>query len=197
MIKENKRYIMGNSKDTIMLEFINVFSNSIKVEFLMTEAVKLYKFIPHSLMPINYEYHEEVFEELKKNEYFRERWWLFENFFADSSKYNVPVITFEDVTKIYEKVVFVDIRSLQEYENIRIKDSCFLSLEKNKYYDATMNLIENGKGSKFFVLVNNRGADYKEKVMFLLNKKVKFVCILIGGIDVVFIDEPNMINIKK
>lgn len=188
---------MGNTKDSIMLEFISEFSNSIKIETLMHEALKLYKFIPHSLMPINYDYHEEVFEELKKNEYFRDRWWLFENYFADNIRYNVPVITFEDVTKIFEKVVFVDIRSLQEYENIRIKDSCFLSLEKNKYFDATMNLIENSKGSKLFVLVNNKGSDYKEKVMFLLNKKVKFVCILIGGIDVVFIDEPNLINIRK
>lgn len=188
---------MGNTKDTIMLEFINEFSTSIKVELLMSEALKLYKFIPHSLMPIYYEYHEEVFEELKKNEYFRDRWWLFENYFSDNLLYCVPVITFEDVTKIFEKVVFVDIRSLQEYENIRIKDSVFLSLEKNKYFDSTMNLIENCKGNKFFVLVNNKGADYKEKVMFLLSKKVKFVCILIGGIDVVFLDEPNLINIKK
>lgn len=180
-----------------MLEFINEFSNSIKVDFLMSEALKLYKFIPHSLMPINYEYHEEVFEELKKNEYFRDRWWLFENYYADNNLYNVPVISFEDVTKIFDKVLFVDIRSLQEYENIRIKDSCFLSLEKNKYFDTTISLIESCKGNKLFVLVNNKGADYKEKIMFLLNKKVKFVCILIGGIDVVFIDEPNLINIKK
>jgi len=179
-----------------MLEF-NEFSNSIKVETLMNEALKLYKFIPHSLIPINYEYHEDVFEELKNNEYFKDRWWEFENFFTDNSKYNVPVITFEDITKIYEKVIFIDIRNLQEYENIRVKDSIFLSLEKNKYFDSTLNFVEKNKGNKFFVIIHNKGGDYKEKIMYLLNKKVKFICILQGGIDVIFIDEPNLIVTKK
>lgn len=178
------------------MEF-NEFSNSIKVEALMNDVIKLYKFIPHSLLPINYEYHEEIFEELKNNEYFKDRWWEFENFFKLNSEYIVPVITFEDVMKIFDKVVFLDIRIIQEYENLKVKDSYFLSLERNKFYDSTLNVIEKNKGNKFFVLVGSKGGHYKDKVTFLLNKNVKFICILQGGIDVVFIDEPNLIITKK
>ena len=196
IIKENKRSIIGNSKETIMLEF-NEFSNSIKVDLLMNEVIKLYKFIPHSLLPINYSYHEELFHELRNTEFFKDRWWEFENFFKDNTEYNVPVITFEDVTKIYDKVLFIDIRLIQEFEYIRVKDSYFLSLNKNKYFDNTLNLIEKNNGNKFIVLINNKGANYKDKIMFLLSMKIKFVCILQGGIDVVFIDEPNLILTKK
>ncbi len=179
-----------------MLEF-NEFSNSIKVEVLMNEALRLYKLIPHSLLPINYEYHEDVFEELKNNEYFKDRWWEFENYFLDNTKYNVPVITFEDVTKIFDKVIFIDIRHIQEFKNIKVKDSYFLSLEKNEYFESTLNIIEKNKGNKFFVLINNKGGDFKEKVLYLLIKNIRFVCILQGGIDVIFIDEPNLIVTKR
>jgi hypothetical protein len=196
IIKENKRYIMINTKESIMMEF-NEFSNCIKIDNLVNDVIRLYRLIPHSLLPINYEYHEDVFEELKNNEYFKDRWWEFENFYNDNKEYNVPVINFEDVMKIYEKVIFIDLRPIQEYENIKVKDSLFFSLEKNKYFDNTINTIEKNKGSKFFVILNNKGGRYKESVMYLLNKKINLICILQGGIDVIFLEEPNLIVTKK
>ena len=187
---------MINTKESIMIEF-NEFSNCIKIDNLVNDVIRLYRLIPHSLLPINYEFHEDVFEELKNNEYFKDRWWEFENFFKDNLEYNVPVITFEDLMKIYDKVIFIDLRLMQEYENIKVKDSLYFSLEKNKYFDGTISNIEKHKGNKFFVLLNNKNGRYKESVMYLLNKNVKSLCILQGGIDVIFLEEPNLIVTKK
>ena len=99
--------------------------------------------------------------------------------------------------KNYEKVIFVDLRLLQEYEYIKVKDSLYFSMDRNKYFDSTLASIEKNKGNKFFVLLHNKGGRYRESVMYLLNKKVKSLCILKGGIDVIYIEEPNLILMKK
>lgn len=193
MLKDNRSYILSNSKETIIKD-LNEFSDFVKIENFISDVIKFYKFIPQCLLPISHEFNEEVFAELKNNEFFKNRWWDFQNFFTED--YTVPIITLEDLIKIYDRVLFVDIRMQMEYENIRVKDSLHLSLTKNKYQEVCLTTLEKNNGSKIVVLIGSKSYNYKEYVDFLIARKIKYIVILQGGIDVVYMDEASLIYKK-
>jgi hypothetical protein len=191
ILKENKHYIMANSKETLMKEF-NEISDFVKMDNIVSDIIKLYKSIPFSFLPIDFDYNEDILNELKNNEFFKNRWWEFENYNVD--KYIVPIIHMDDILKYYDRILFVDIRTQQEYELQRVKDSLYLnSVGKNKYYDNTIQQLEKVNGSKIITLIGKNNTDYSASIQHLLQRKIKFISILQGGIDIVQLDEPNLI----
>lgn len=194
IFQENKSYIMSNPKENIIRD-LNEISVYVKIDTMITEVLRYYKLIPINLFPVSYEFNEEVFSELKKNEYFKNRWWDFENFYTDA--YKVPIITVEDTIKFFDRVIFVDIRLQLEYENLRVKDSFHLSLGKGgKYQENCLKNIDQINGNKIVVLVGSKESKYEEYVTFLLHRKIKFVTILHGGIDIIYLDEISLIHKK-
>lgn len=193
ILKENKSYIMLSSKETIMRDF-NEISDFASIDGLIADVLKIYRFIPQSLIPFNHEFKEEELIELKNNEYFKNRWWEFENF--NTEVINVPVISMDDCIKVYDKIIFVDIRLQQEYDNIRVKDSLLFKNSRGKINDACVNAVEKSNGTKIVVIIGNRNSDYKEPIQTLMFKKIKMITILQGGIDVVYTDEPSLIYTK-
>jgi hypothetical protein len=184
---------MANTNETITKE-LNEISDFVKVDPIINDTIKMYKFIPMNMLPITYEYSEDVVAELKNNEFFKNRWWEFENYYTE--KFKVPIIQMDDVLKYYDKILFIDIRTQQEYESLKIKDSLYLGLQKNKYQDVTNNSLDKHNSNKFIVLIGNKNSTYIDHISHLLNKKIKFVCILQGGIDILELEEPNLL-IKK
>jgi hypothetical protein len=194
IFKENKSYIMSNPKENIIRD-LNEISDYVKIDSMISEVIKYYKLIPINLLPVSYEFNEEVFAELKNNDYFKNRWWEFENFYTEA--YTVPIITVEDTIKFFDKVLFVDIRLQLEYENLRVKDSYHLTLGKGgKYQENCLKNIDQNNGNKIVVLVGSKASKYGEYVTFLLNRKIKFVTILQGGIDIIYLDEISLIHKK-
>jgi hypothetical protein len=194
IFKENKSYIMSNPKENIIRD-LNEISDYVKIDSMISEVIKYYKLIPINLLPVSYEFNEEVFAELKNNDYFKNRWWEFENFYTET--YTLPIITVEDTIKFFDKVLFVDIRLQLEYENLRVKDSYHLTLGKGgKYQENCLKNIDQNNGNKIVVLVGSKASKYGEYVTFLLNRKIKFVTILQGGIDIIYLDEISLIHKK-
>jgi hypothetical protein len=187
---ENKSYILNSDKETILKD-LGEISDCVEIESYINGVINFYKFIPQSLIPISFEFNEEILKELKQNEFFKNRWWDFENFYTEI--YTVPIINLEDAIKFFDKITFLDIRLQQEYEMLRIKDSIHLGLNKNKYFDSTMLNLEKNNGLKIVVIVGNKNSKYGDYTNFLLNKNIKFVVILQGGIDVVYVDEFSLI----
>jgi hypothetical protein len=174
-----------------MKEF-NEMSDFVKMDNIVSDIIKLHKFIPSSFLPIDHEYNEEVLNELKNNDFFKDRWWEFENYYTD--KYTVPIIHMEDILKYYDRLLFVDVRTQQEYELLRIKDSLYLnSIGKNKYYDSCIQQLEKVNGNKIIVLIGKNNTDFNTAIAHLLQKKIKYLSILQGGIDIIQLDEPNLI----
>lgn len=193
ILKENKTYIMTNTKETIIKDFSEI-CDFIKIDLIIIEVLKIYKSIPHSLLPISNEYNEETLKELKQSEYFKNRWWDLENF--NINKYIVPIISLHDILMIYDRIIFVDIRLQQEYDNLKVTNSLHLSLTKNKYYDNCISQLEKNNGSKIIVLIGNKNSNFKDCIYHLLKKKIKLITILQGGIDVIYVDEYSLI-VKK
>jgi hypothetical protein len=174
------------------LKELNEISDFVKMDNLVSEVLKIYKFIPYNFLPIDFEYDEAIFNDLRNNEYLKNRWWDFENHYTD--KYQVPIIYMEDILKYYDKILFIDIRSQHEYELLRVKESLYLNIVgKNKYFDNTSQTLEKANGNKIICLIGKNNTEYNPIIQYLLNKKIKYLSILIGGVDIVQMDEPNLI----
>jgi len=68
-----------------------------------------------------------------------------------------------------------------------------------KKLDAFIKLIttEVNGIQKIIVLVGDKSSNYSDIVSLLLQKRVKYLTILQGGVDIVNVDEPSYIIKKK
>jgi hypothetical protein len=168
---------------------LKTFMKDINVKQLCIDSIELYKKTPHSFIPMFHDFNPTVIEDLKKNEYFKNRWWDLCDFYTDDIK--VPVLTLEDAVKNYENIIFIDIR--QENNNInniltpKIKDAL---IYKN---DTELDKHIENFNNKIILLVGNKQSEYNSIINILLNKKVKHICMLQGGIDIIQTDEQSLL----
>ena len=168
---------------------LKTFMKDINVKQLCIDSIELYKKTPHSFIPMFHDFNPTVIEDLKKNEYFKNRWWDLCDFYTDNIK--VPVLTLEEAVKNYENIIFIDIR--QENNNInntltpKIKDAI---IYKN---DPELDKHIENFNNKIILLVGNKQSEYNSIINILLNKKVKHICMLQGGIDIIQTDEQSLL----
>ena len=52
----------------------------------------------------------------------------------------------------------------------------------------------NQKKDKIIVLLGNKDSVYKDIIIILSNQNIKNVCVLQGGIDIIQLDEPSLLQ---
>ena len=116
ILRQNKSYILSSNKENIIKD-LNEITEFVKIDSLVREVVQHIKMIPQSLIPIQYEYNEDVLKELNNNEFFKNRWWEFKNFYCfNPVEIIIPTISIDDVTRFIDKVI----RTNNILNNIRL-----------------------------------------------------------------------------
>lgn len=210
--------ILLSSKDDINMYIIPNLHIYTEIDEIINKSKCFSDIVPSNMLLLSNEFKEEILQELKLNSYYKDRWWTFENYYKSNNydKNNnifIPIITLEDVKLFINKVYFIDVRSKQEHELSKVKNSINfnisdylssneLDLDIHALNDVELNKsdcdaycnIKNKSEDKLLVLIGNKNSLYKEADYLVLVKKVKHICMLQGGIDIILMDYPNLLN---
>lgn len=194
LLMYEKAFSILKQKD-IYARFDTLF-DQIDIDRLLSNSITIYKKTPQSFLPIYHEYNEEAIAELAQNEFFKNRWWDMRNFYTDDIK--APVIVIDDIIKYYNSVLFVDIR--KENKRIKVKQSIdfYEGVKANvddddEKYAVSLEKINQNK-DKIIVLLGDKDTVYKDIIIILSNQNIKNVCVLQGGIDIIQLDEPSLLQ---
>ena len=186
----NKKYIMQLDKETLFLA-VDALTEDIQEQEFIDYLMYLHSFVPTSLYPIYVtQLDEEMLNFLRSNEFYKDRWWEFVNFYT--SEIFVSVINVEDFVKIFEDVKVLDIRDKIEFEKEKIVNSFNYSTGlKKSNKDILINMLK--KSAKVVVIVGGEKSEYYSVSEELIENEVKFITILKGGFDIVKMEKPDII----
>ena len=178
---------LSNIDEIISLLYDIIYN--LDMDKLIESVTKKFNEIPQSLIPIENDFKEEIIEELKKNEFLKNRWWEFENFNIEEIK--SPVIFMNDLGKFLQNIILVDIRNKPEN---KIKNSIKVDELLN---NLNIEEIEKKYNNKIFVLLGEKETKWKEILLDLIKKGIKKITILKGGINIIEIEENDLIEEQK
>lgn len=229
MLINARMHIFQSSRELMLTEIIPNISKYVNIKKVVYYACEISRIPMQSSLILSSEFDVEIVDELKKNPFYAERWWMFVDF--DSSKYVLPIIYLEDLNSKLDNVVFIDVRSPQEFSLLNISESFNFHLtdkvkemkdlsKKNlSVIEALRKLTNSGFENKdnkdirdkkvkknnnefcflfdkivLFVIVGSRSSQYYEIDYLLHNEGFRFMCILKGGIDQIYIDKPELLG---
>ena len=181
---------MQLDKETLFLA-VDALTEDIQEQEFIDYLMYLHSFVPTSLYPIYVtQLDEEMLNFLRSNEFYKDRWWEFVNFYT--SEIFVSVINVEDFVKIFEDVKVLDIRDKIEFEKEKIVNSFNYSTGlKKSNKDILINMLK--KSAKVVVIVGGEKSEYYSVSEELIENEVKFITILKGGFDIVKMEKPDII----
>lgn len=186
--------LLGSDKDFILHDIfpnIHLYAN---VETVVFKSKELLQMTPQSFLLLSSEFNPEILEELKKNQFYADRWWMFQNY--DITEYFVPIIYMEDISLFFERISFLDIRPYQEYNLKKLSNSINLNLpevgEPNKRQLSSIETLK--KSEKIIVVIGNKQTSYRELSILVNKYKVRYVCLLQGGIDIIITEHPDLLS---
>ena len=187
-------FTIQKQKD-IYARFDTLF-DQIDIDRLLSNSISIYKKTPQSFLPIYHEYNEEAIAELAQNEFFKNRWWDMRNFYTDDIK--APVIVIDDIIKYYNEILFVDIRKENKTKKVKQSIDFYEGMNSNadddeEKYSVALEKINQNK-DKIIVLLGDKDSVYKDIIIILSNQNIKNVCVLQGGIDIIQLDEPSLLQ---
>ena len=159
-------------KNIILFNFI--------VEDIINETLLMYNNTPLSFMRLDNEFNEDILEELKKNEFLKNRYWEF----IDYKNYKLSIINLDEVISNANNIILINII---ENDNKNKKLKKLYSLNK---------LIENKEkfNNKIKVLIGNKDCNIENVVNIIYNNEINKVCILKGGIEIIEMDSPDLLD---
>ncbi len=160
--------------------------NNLDMNKLFDSVTKKINELPQSLIPIEDDFNEEIIDELKKNEFLKERWWEFENFNIED--YKAPIIYISDLEKFLQNIILVDVRNKP---GNKIKNSINVNDLLN---NLSIEEIEKKYKNKIFVLIGERETNWKDLIIELTKKNIKKITILKGGINIIESEESDLIE---
>ena len=160
--------------------------NNLDMNKLFDSVTKKINELPQSLIPIEDDFNEEIIDELKKNEFLKERWWEFENFNIED--YKAPIIYISDLEKFLQNIILVDVRNKP---GNKIKNSINVNDLLN---NLSVEEIEKKYKNKIFVLIGERETNWKDLIIELTKKNIKKITILKGGINIIESEESDLIE---
>ena len=140
----------------------------------------MYNNTPLSVMRLDNEFNEDILEELKKNEFLKNRYWEF----IDYKNYKLSIINLDEVISNANNIILINII---ENDNKNKKLKKLYSLNK---------LIENKEkfNNKIKVLIGNKDCNIENVVNIIYNNEINKVCILKGGIEIIEMDSPDLLD---
>ena len=205
ILLQSRDVLICNDEEFILTEYIPYINLFIDLDKVLHKAKDINFNTPQTMMPLTTEYKsEEIRKDLENNEYYKDRWWEFKDYWEiENNSINTPVIYLEDLSFYNNRIIYLDIRTSEEHDLVNIKQSLFFTIkaQEDDYMSIKLDKIQTqiidkliNNENKIIIVIGSKDSNYFEINYLLEVHKIKHMTILQGGIDVLFIDKPELIN---